>query len=125
MAVSNRPKYLNLYQIRLPVPGFVSILHRISGFGMFAFAWAILWLLQMSLESPETYEQARAVAQSWIGKLFLICMSWAFLHHFLAGLRFLLLDTHVGVDLEGARRTSWAVLVLSIAGTVIVGANIW
>ena len=125
MAVSNRPKYLNLYQIRLPVPGFVSILHRISGFGMFAFAWAILWLLQMSLESPESYEQARTVVQSWIGKLFLIGMSWAFLHHFFAGLRFLLLDTHVGVDLEGARRTSWAVLVLSIAGTVIVGANIW
>jgi succinate dehydrogenase / fumarate reductase cytochrome b subunit len=125
MAVSNRPKYLNLYQIRLPVPGFVSILHRISGFGMFAFAWAILWLLQMSLESPESYEQARTVVQSWIGKLFLIGMSWAFLHHFFAGLRFLLLDTHVGVDLAGARRTSWAVLVLSIAGTVIVGANIW
>jgi succinate dehydrogenase / fumarate reductase cytochrome b subunit len=125
MAVSNRPKYLNLYQIRLPVPGFVSILHRISGFGMFAFAWAILWLLQMSLESPESYEQARTVVQSWIGKLFLIGMSWAFLHHFFAGLRFLLLDTHVGVDLTGARRTSWAVLVLSIAGTVIVGANIW
>ena len=125
MAVSNRPKYLNLSQIRLPVPGFVSILHRISGFGMFAFAWAILWLLQMSLESPESYEQARTVVQSWIGKLFLIGMSWAFLHHFFAGLRFLLLDIHVGVDLEGARRTSWAVLVLSIAGTVIVGANIW
>lgn len=125
MAVSNRPKYLNLSQIRLPVPGFVSILHRISGFGMFAFAWAILWLLQMSLESPESYEQARTVVQSWIGKLFLIGMSWAFLHHFFAGLRFLLLDIHVGVDLEGARRTSWAVLALSIAGTVIVGANIW
>ena len=49
MPVSKRPKYLNLYRIRLPVPGFVSILHRISGFGMFAFAWAILWLLQMTL----------------------------------------------------------------------------
>lgn len=125
MAVKKRPKYLNLYQIRLPVPGFVSILHRISGFGMFAFAWAILWLLQMSLQSPESYEQARGILQSWIGKLFLIGMTWAFLHHFFAGLRFLLLDTHVGVDLEGARRTSWAVLALSIAGTLIVGARIW
>ena len=125
MAVSNRPKYLNLYQIRLPVPGFVSILHRISGFGMFAFAWAILWLLQMSLQSPEGFEAAGAITQSWIGKLFLIGISWAFLHHFFAGLRFLLLDTHVGVDLEGARRTSWAVLVLSIAGTLMVGARIW
>ncbi len=125
MPASKRPKYLTLYQIRLPVPGFVSILHRISGFGMFAFAWALLWLLQMSLQSPESYQQAHAVVQSWPGKLFVIGISWAFLHHFFAGLRFLLLDTHVGVELDSARRTSWAVLLLSIAGTLIVGAGIW
>ena len=71
MSVSNRPKHLNLFQIRLPLPGFVSILHRVSGFGMFVFAAAILWLLQSSLQSPETFEQARQCAQSWIGKLFL------------------------------------------------------
>ncbi|UCD70324.1 MAG: succinate dehydrogenase, cytochrome b556 subunit [Betaproteobacteria bacterium] len=123
--MSSRPKHLNLYQIRLPLPGFVSILHRISGFGMFAFAWAILWLLQISLQSPESYEQARTFVHSWIGKLFLIGMSWAFLHHFFAGLRFLLLDTHVGVDLQGARRTSWVVLALSIVGTMMVGTSIW
>ncbi len=125
MAVSKRPKYLNLYQIRLPVPGFVSILHRISGFGMFFFAWAMLWLLQMTLQSPDAFEQARQFAQSWIGKLFLIGMSWAFLHHFFAGLRFLLLDTHVATELPGARATSWAVLALSIIGTLVVGANLW
>lgn len=125
MPVTKRPKYLNLYRIRLPVPGFVSILHRISGFGMFAFAWAILWLLQMTLQSADTYAQVMDFAQSWIGKLFLTGMSWAFLHHFFAGLRFLLLDTHVAVDLAGARRTSWTVLALSIAGTVIVGVKIW
>lgn len=125
MSVTNRPKYLNLFQIRLPVPGFVSILHRISGFGMFFFAWAMLWLLQMTLQSPATYAQAMSFAQSWVGKLFLIGISWAFLHHFFAGLRFLLLDTRVGVELSGARRTSWAVLVLSIAGTLLLGVKIW
>ena len=125
MTVSTRPKYLNLFQIRLPVPGFVSILHRISGFGMFLFAWALLWLLQLSLQSPETFEQARQFAQSWIGKLFLLGISWAFLHHFFAGLRFLLLDAHIGGELATARRMSWAVLVLSIAATIIVGVKIW
>lgn len=125
MTVSTRPKYLNLFQIRLPVPGFVSILHRISGFGMFLFAWALLWLLQLSLQSPETFEQARQFAQSWIGKLFLLGISWAFLHHFFAGLRFLLLDVHIGGELATARRMSWAVLVLSIAATIIVGVKIW
>lgn len=125
MAVNKRPKYLNLFEIRLPVPGFVSILHRVSGFGMFLFAWAMLWLLQMSLQSAQSFEQLRECAQGWVGKLFLIGMSWAFLHHFFAGLRFLLLDVHVGTELPTARMMSWGVLVLSVAGTVIVGVNLW
>ncbi|MGD2139243.1 MAG: succinate dehydrogenase, cytochrome b556 subunit [Burkholderiales bacterium] len=125
MAVNKRPTYLNLTEIRLPVPGFVSILHRISGFGMFVFAWALLWLLQLSLQSPETFEAVQGFARGWVGKLFLIGIGWAFLHHFFAGLRFLLLDVHVGTDLASARRSSWAVLVLSIAGTVLLGACIW
>jgi len=44
-----RPKYLDLFRIRLPVPGFVSILHRISGLGLFLFLPFLLWLLQSSL----------------------------------------------------------------------------
>ena len=125
MLVTKRPKYLNLFQIRLPLPGFVSILHRISGFGMFVFAWAILWLFQMTLESPESYLEVMDYGQSWTVRIFLIGMSWAFLHHFFAGLRFLLLDIDVATELPSARRTSWAVLALSIAGTLIVGAKIW
>lgn len=125
MHASNRPKYLNLMKIRLPVPGFVSILHRVSGLVMFLFAWAMLWLLQMVLQSPESFEQVRQCAQSWIVKLFLTGMSWAFLHHFFAGIRFLLLDVHVASELTTTRRMSWAVLVLSIGGTLIAGAKIW
>jgi succinate dehydrogenase / fumarate reductase cytochrome b subunit len=125
MAVSKRPKYLNLSEIRLPVPGFVSILHRISGFGMFVFAWALLWLFQLSLQSPETFEAVHGFASGWVGKLFLIGIGWAFLHHFFAGLRFLLLDVHVGIELASARRTSWAVLALSITGALILGVYIW
>jgi succinate dehydrogenase / fumarate reductase cytochrome b subunit len=125
MLDSNRPKYLNLFQIRLPVPGLVSILHRISGFAMFLFAWALLWLLQATLQSPESFEQVRAFTGHWIVKLFLIGMLWAFLHHFFAGLRFLLLDAHVGLDLANTRRMSWAVLVLSFGGTLVLGAWLW
>ena len=125
MPASNRPKYLNLVQIRLPVPGLVSILHRVSGFGMFLFAWAMLWLLQMVLQSPETFEQVRECAQSWIARVFLTGMAWAFLHHFFAGIRFLLLDIHIGTELETTRRMSWAVLALGIGGTLMVGAKIW
>lgn len=125
MLASKRPKYLNLLQIRLPVPGFVSILHRISGFAMFLFAWALLWLLQALLQSPESFEQARAFSGHWFVKLFLIGMLWSFLHHFFAGLRFLLLDVHVAGELESTRRMSWAVLVLGFGGTLILGAWLW
>jgi succinate dehydrogenase / fumarate reductase cytochrome b subunit len=125
MSVSNRPKYLNLMKIRLPIPGLVSILHRISGFGMFLFAWGMLWLLQMVLQSPETFAQVQACADSWIVKVFLTGMAWAFLHHFFAGIRFLLLDVHIGTELETTRRMSWLVIALSIVGTLIVGAKIW
>jgi len=125
MPANKRPKYLNLFEIRLPLPGFVSILHRVSGFGMFLFAWALLWLFQASLQSPESFEQLRQFLQGWLIKLFLIGMSWAFLHHFFAGLRFLLLDAHIGSELASARMMSWGVLVLSIVGTLLVGVSIW
>ena len=93
MIASQRPKYLDLTKIRLPVPGFVSILHRISGAALFLFAGVLLYLFQESLRSPESYVRFRAVTDHWLVKLFLIGMLWAFLHHFFAGLRFLLLES--------------------------------
>ena len=125
MIASRRPKYLDLFKIRLPLPGFVSILHRISGTALFVFAGALLYLLQESLRSPESHEHFQAIIGCWAVKLFLIGMLWSFLHHFFAGLRFLLLDVHVGSDLPAARASSMAVLVLSLLLTLILGALLW
>ena len=125
MAASNRPKYLNLFRIRLPLPGLVSILHRISGAALFVFAWVLLYLLQQSLHSGESHARFVELIGYWPVKLFLIGMLWSFLHHFLAGLRFLLLDVHVAGDLRGARATSWTVLVAALVLTLIVGARLW
>ena len=125
MIASRRPKYLDLFKIRLPLPGLVSILHRVSGTALFVFAGVLLYLLQESLRSPESHEHFRAIITCWPVKLFLIGMLWSFLHHFFAGLRFLLLDVHVGSDLKAARATSMAVLAISLALTVILGAMLW
>jgi succinate dehydrogenase / fumarate reductase cytochrome b subunit len=125
MTASQRPKYLDLAKIRLPVPGFVSILHRISGAALFLFAGVLLYLFQESLQSPESYVRFRALADHWFVKLFLIGMLWALLHHFFAGLRFLLLDVHVFGELRQARATSWVVLGLSLVLTVVLGICIW
>lgn len=125
MIARQRPKYLDLFRIRLPLPGLVSILHRISGTALFVFAWALLYLLQESLRSPESHAHFAVLTGHWLVKLFLIGMLWSFLHHFFAGLRFLLLDVHVAGDLGAARATSWAVLIVSLVLTAILGVRLW
>jgi len=125
MIASPRPKYLDLARIRQPVPAVVSILHRISGAAMFLFAWVLLYLLQESLSSPESYVRFRAVADHWLAKLFLTGMLWAFLHHFFAGLRFLLLDVDIGSELRTTRAMSWGVLGASLVLTVVLGVCLW
>lgn len=125
MIASPRPKFLDLTKIRLPLPGFVSILHRISGAALFVFAGVLLYLFQESLASPESYVHFRTVADYWLAKLFLTGMLWAFLHHFFAGLRFLLLDLDIGSELRTTRAMSWGVLGTSLVLTVVLGVYLW
>ena len=89
-----RPKHLDVGQIRLPVPGIVSILHRISGVVLFLFLPVFIYLLSGSLSSAADFETYQAVVGHPLVKLVLIGLLWAFLHHLCAGIRFLFLDIH-------------------------------
>lgn len=120
-----RPKHLALHQIRLPLPGIVSILHRVSGAGLFLFLPLLLWLFDRSLGSPTAFDAYREVVGNPLVKLVLFGLLWAYLHHFCAGIRFLLLDLHVWGDLEPARRSSMGVMIVSIALTVAIGVALW
>jgi succinate dehydrogenase / fumarate reductase cytochrome b subunit len=120
-----RPKYLDLIRIRLPVPGLVSILHRISGLGLFLAIPFLLWLLQQSLSSPETYVRYRAIFSQPLIKLILIGLLWALFHHLFAGIRFLLLDVHVGLELKAARASSMVVLVAGVVCAIVCGVLLW
>ncbi|MFO1322111.1 MAG: succinate dehydrogenase, cytochrome b556 subunit [Burkholderiales bacterium] len=120
-----RPKHLNLSQIRLPLPGIISIMHRISGAALFLALPFLLCLLQQSLEAPDTYVRFRGTLEHPLVKLILIGLLWGFLHHFFAGIRYLLLDMHVGTDLPRARSSSTVVLVVSIALTLVLGVWLW
>lgn len=121
----SRPKHLNLFQIKLPIPAVVSILHRISGAGLFLMLPFLLYLLQASLESPSSYVLFRELLSNVLVKLLLLGLLWAFLHHFCAGIRYLLLDVHVGTALAPARTSSFAVIGVSLVLTVVFGVWLW
>ena len=122
---ASRPKHLNLMQIRLPLPAFVSILHRVSGTILFLVLPLLLYLLSSSLESQQSFTAFKA----WIGnplvKIVLVGLLWAYLHHFCAGIRHLAMDLNIGLELETARATSYAVLAVSLLLTGVIGGLLW
>ena len=121
-----RPVYLNLLAIRQPLPAIVSILHRFSGALLFAVGIPLLlWFVQTSLASGDGYAAAFAPLSSWFGKLVVLALAWAWIHHVLAGLRHLALDLHIGVDLAPARKVSAVVMVVAILLTLIVAVRLW
>ncbi len=120
-----RPIHLALHLIKLPLPGLVSILHRVSGLLLFLALPLLLTMLQTSLRSIETYTMLAGMLQHPVSKLFLLLMLWAFLHHFCAGIRYLAIDLDCGVGLAQARASSRWVLFASLALTVLLGARLW
>lgn len=124
-----RPKYLNLqallFEIRLPLAGWVSILHRISGVLLFVAGVWLLFILDRSLASEAGFEAIKHYVSLWPVKLSLLALIWAYSHHFCAGIRFLLLDLDKGTDRASSRRSSVVVLVAGIALTVYFGMKLW
>lgn len=120
-----RPKYLNLLQIRLPLPGVLSILHRVSGVLLIAALPFALAALQYSVESEDGYARVVSLAAHPLIKLMVWGVMWAFLHHLCAGARFLLLDFHIGISLSAARHSAVAAFVVSLALTLLFGAWLW
>lgn len=123
--MTHRPKYLDLARIRLPLPGFVSILHRISGFLLFLFIPVLLFFLQESLSSGMEFSRMQGVLSTLPAKAVAILLLWAFFHHFCAGIRFLLLDMDIGIKLESARRGSRWVMMASLLFTLLAGVLLW
>lgn len=120
VTIKKRPKNLDLTSIRLPLPGKVSILHRVSGAGLFLFLPVVLWVFSLSLTSADTFATFKSLAASLPAKVVFAGLIWAFAHHICAGIRFLLLDVHVGVEKEAARKSAAAVFVVSIPLTLVL-----
>ncbi len=125
MPVKSRPVFLEIPNIRLPIPGIVSILHRISGVILFVMLPVLLYLLSGTLSRESAFETYRAIVSNPLVKLILIGVLWAYLHHFLAGIRFLFLDVHKGLELNTARNTAKLVFTAALVLTVVLGALLW
>jgi len=104
----------DLVRYRLPVPGVLSILHRVSGVLMFVLLPWLLWLFDMSLRSEVGYQRLLQVAGGWSIRAILVVLAWAVLHHLVAGVRFLALDLDLGMARPAARRSAWIVFAISL-----------
>ncbi len=114
----------DLIRYKLPVPGVLSILHRISGALMFLLLPAVLWVFDLSLRR-DTFPRLLELAGGWFARLVLAVLAWALLHHLAAGIRYLLLDLDLGVDRAPARRSAWIVFAVSVPLAVLAALFIF
>ena len=125
-ATPRRPKYYDLNLAHLPPPGLVSIIHRVSGALLFfPILPGLLYVMQMALGSEQSFAQCREFFAQPLVKLAVIGMAWLYAHHFFAGIRYLLLDVHVGIMKQPARTSAVAVLVLGVLATLVIAWRIW
>ena len=114
-----------LTSYKLPWSGKVSILHRVSGALLFLSLPFILYLFDKSLTSELSFITFSEVVGNPLVKLFLLALIWAFLHHFCAGIRFLALDLHKGIEKHQIQKSAVSVLVVSLSLTAILGAKLF
>jgi len=124
-SAAKRPKHLDLLRISLPLPAKVSILHRVSGALLFLALPVLIYQLDQSLDSAEGFAAAAAFFDAPLVKLAVLVLVWSYAHHFCAGIRYLLLDLHVGIDRIPANRSATIVMVASLVLTALVGAQLW
>ncbi|MFQ3170706.1 MAG: succinate dehydrogenase / fumarate reductase cytochrome b subunit [Oleispira sp.] len=120
---SNRPKNLDLTTIELPLPGWTSILHRISGFALFFAVAFMLVALNASLESAESFAELKATFDNSFVKLITWLILSALGYHLVAGIKHLVMDSGIGESLEGGY--VGAIITLVGGAIVIALAGVW
>jgi succinate dehydrogenase / fumarate reductase cytochrome b subunit len=138
-ASKKRPEFRNinaftdLPSYRLPVAGIVSILHRVSGAIMFFLMPFIIWMFDTSVSSEISFAKFTSVFNigllglpGFLWKLVALALIWAYLHHMIAGLRHLWMDTHHdAVSKEFGKSSATFTLVVSVSLAVVLGAKLF
>jgi len=116
----DRPKYLDLLRIKLPITGIVSIGHRASGIFLVLSIPVWLYLLDMSLSSEQSYQDVSELTNDFWFLVLAVISFWALMHHFFAGIRFLLLDLDIGIEKQKALLAAKIVIALEIISLLAV-----
>lgn len=122
---SSRPTYLNLFQFAWPVAAIASITHRITGVVLFGAALGLLYVLDLALDSPAGFDEARALLGNGLVQVVLWVALTTLGYHLLAGVKHMLLDFHFGDTIEAARTGSTAVFVLTGVWAIAMGGLVW
>ena len=123
---NNRPVFLDLARIRLPITALISIAHRIAGIVLFLSIPFAIYLLDLSLGSELGYNRVLELLGGAAMKWAVIFIFWALAHHVYAGLRVLLIDCGIGVERDEARRTAWVIAIGSVVTLVMIaGILLW
>lgn len=120
-----RPKNLNLFTIRFPIPAIASILHRISGLILFILIPFILRALYLSLDSQQSFDDLHQVFTApWLKFVIWVSLS-ALVYHFIAGIRHLLMDVGVGEGLKSGKFSAILTISISVILTIFIGIWLW
>jgi len=120
MAASHRPIYLNLFKIKLPVAGIISIFHRVTGVLLFLFIPVSLYYLQLSIQSERLFEQVSYLMVSPFSRFIILLFIWSYVHHLLTGIRFLLIDVDLFLEKRMARSSAWSVVIVEFIIMAII-----
>ncbi len=122
---SKRPVNLDITTIKLPLPAYTSILHRISGVILFIGLGFLLYGLELSLASEESFGSLKGLLSAPLAKFIIWGILSALIYHFIAGVKHLLMDVDVGDGKESGRLGAIITLVLSIALIILAGVWVW
>lgn len=122
---SKRPVNLDITTIKLPVTAYTSILHRLSGVFLFVVLGVMLYGLELSLSSEESFNFLKEwLASPWIKFLVWLILA-AFIYHLIAGVKHLLMDIDIGDGKESGRTGAVVTLVLSFILIILAGVWLW
>ncbi len=122
---TDRPVYLSLTEFKFPMAALASIAHRMTGVMLFVGIALMLYLLDLGLGSEESFAEAVALLEEPLPKLIIWGVLGALIYHFVAGVKHLLLDFHVGDTLEGSRVAAGLSVAISVVLIGMTGAWLW